>query len=106
MKDKETPIYLIRTFRCPNCGSRNLKWEKWGFIDDLHIDHPWMDIKFVCCGDCNKIIPSTLAFDQYSYPNFEERKKIYIDKIKNSDYVPNWDKVFNHELLGLLNEKN
>ena len=47
MKGKETPIYCIRTFRCPNCESRNLKWEKWGFIDDLHVDHPWMDIKFV-----------------------------------------------------------
>ena len=30
MEDKETPVYVIRTFRCPNCASRNLKWEKWG----------------------------------------------------------------------------
>ena len=35
MKDKETPIYLIRTFRCPNCESRNLKWEKWGSDPDV-----------------------------------------------------------------------
>ena len=35
MKDKETPIYVTRTFRCPNCESRNLKWEKWGSDPDV-----------------------------------------------------------------------
>ena len=35
MEDKETPIYITRTFRCPNCDSRNLKWEKWGSDPDV-----------------------------------------------------------------------
>ena len=43
MEDKETPVYVIRTFRCPNCESRNLKWEKWGNDPDQKIKI-WQDI--------------------------------------------------------------
>jgi len=103
---KETPVYTIRKFRCPNCESRNLKWEKWGLDEGLEEGNPWRDIQFSCCGDCHKIIPSGLAYYQYTYPSFEERKKVYIEKIKNSDYEPNWDKVFNHERFKPLNENN
>ena len=39
MEDKETPVYVIRTFRCPNCESRNLKWEKWGNDPDQKIKY-------------------------------------------------------------------
>ena len=104
MEDKETPIYITRTFRCPNCESRNLKWEKWGNDPDQKIKI-WQDIQYSCCADCHKIIPSKLAYDQYSYQPFKERKRLYEEKIKNSDYEPNWDEVFNHEILKPLNEK-
>jgi len=104
MKDKETPIYVTRTFRCPNCDSRNLKWEKWGNDPDQKIKI-WQDIQYSCCADCHKIIPSKLAYDQYTYQPFKERKRLYEEKIKNSDYEPNWDEVFNHELFKPLNEK-
>ena len=105
MKDKETPIYITRTFRCPNCESRNLKWEKWGNDPDQKIKI-WQDIQYSCCADCNKTIPSKLAYDQYSYQPFKERKRLYEEKIKNSDYEPNWDEVFNNKILKPLNEKN
>ena len=104
MEDKETPIYITRTFRCPNCESRNLKWEKWGNDPDQKIKI-WQDIQYSCCADCHKTIPSKLAYDQYSYQPFKERKRLYKEKIKNSDYEPNWDVVFNHEILKPLNEK-
>ena len=104
MEDKETPVYVIRTFRCPNCESRNLKWEKWGNDPDQKIKI-WQDIQYSCCADCHKTIPSKLAYDQYSYQPFKERKKLYEEKIKNSDYEPNWDEVFNNKILKPLNEK-
>ena len=105
MEDKETPIYITRTFRCPNCESRNLKWEKWGNDPDQKIKI-WQDIQYSCCADCHKTIPSKLAYDQYSYQPFKERKRLYEKKIKNSDYEPNWDEVFNNKILKPLNEKN
>ena len=105
MEDKETPVYVIRTFRCPNCESRNLKWEKWGNDPDQKIKI-WQDIQYSCCADCHKTIPSKLAYDQYSYQPFKERKRLYEEKIKNSDYEPNWDEVFNNKILKPLNEKN
>ena len=105
MEDKETPVYVIRTFRCPNCESRNLKWEKWGNDPDQNITI-WHDIQYSCCADCHKTIPSKLAYDQYSYQPFKERKRLYEEKIKNSDYEPNWDEVFNNKILKPLNEKN
>ena len=105
MEDKETPIYVIRTFRCPNCESRNLKWEKWGNDPDQKIKI-WQDIQYSCCADCHKTIPSKLAYDQYSYQPFKERKRLYEEKIKNSNYEPNWDEVFNNKILKPLNEKN
>ena len=105
MEDKETPVYVIRTFRCPNCESRNLKWEKWGNDPDQKIKI-WQDIQYSCCADCHKTIPSKLAYDQYSYQPFKERKRLYEEKIKNFDYEPNWDEVFNNEMLKPLNEKN
>jgi len=104
MEDKETPVYVIRTFRCPNCESRNLKWEKWGNDPDQKIKI-WQDIQYSCCADCHKTIPSKLAYDQYSYQPFKERKRLYEEKIKNSDYEPNWDEVFNNKILKPLNEK-
>ena len=104
MEDKETPIFITRTFRCPNCESRNLKWEKWGSDPDVK-KKIWQDIQYSCCADCHKIIPSKLAYDQYTYPPFKERKRLYEEKIKNSDYEPNWDKAFNNELFKSLNEK-
>ena len=104
MEDKETPIYITRTFRCPNCDSRNLKWEKWGNDPDQKIKI-WQDIQYSCCADCHKTIPSKLAYDQYSYQPFKERKRLYEEKIKNSDYEPNWDEVFNNKILKPLNEK-
>jgi hypothetical protein len=104
MEDKETPVYVIRTFRCPNCASRNLKWEKWGNDPDQR-KKIWQDIQYSCCADCHKIIPSKLAYDQYSYQPFKERKRLYEEKIKNSDYEPNWDEVFNNKILKPLNEK-
>jgi len=104
MEDKETPVYVIRTFRCPNCESRNLKWEKWGNDPDQKIKI-WQDIQYSCCADCHKTIPSKLAYDQYSYQPFKERKRLYEEKIKNSDYEPNWDEVFNNEMLKPLNDK-
>ena len=67
MEDKETPIFITRTFRCPNCESRNLKWEKWGSDPDVK-KKIWQDIQYSCCADCHKIIPSKLAYDQYTYP--------------------------------------
>tara|TARA_A100001015_G_scaffold273898_1_gene329776 strand:- start:275 stop:595 length:321 start_codon:yes stop_codon:yes gene_type:complete len=103
-EDKETPVYVIRTFRCPNCESRNLKWEKWGNDPDQKIKI-WQDIQYSCCADCHKTIPSKLAYDQYSYQPFKERKRLYEEKIKNSDYEPNWDEVFNNKILKPLNEK-
>ena len=105
MEHKETPIYVTRTFRCPNCESRNLKWEKWGNDPDQKIKI-WQDIQYSCCADCHKTIPSKLAYDQYSYQPFKERKRLYEEKIKNSDYEPNWDEVFNNKILKPLNEKN
>ena len=105
MEDKETPIYITRTFRCPNCESRNLKWEKWGNDPDQKIKI-WQDIQYSCCADCHKTIPSKLAYDQYSYQPFKERKRLYEEKIKNSNYEPNWDEVFNNKILKPLNEKN
>ena len=104
MEDKETPVYVIRTFRCPNCESRNLKWEKWGNDPDQKIKI-WQDIQYSCCADCHKTIPSKLAYDQYSYQPFKERKRLYEEKIKNSDYEPNWDEVFNNKILKSLNDK-
>ena len=103
MEDKETPVYVIRTFRCPNCESRNLKWEKWGNDPDQKIKI-WQDIQYSCCADCHKTIPSKLAYDQYSYQPFKERKRLYEEKIKNSDYKPNWDEVFNNKILKPLND--
>ena len=103
-EDKETPVYVIRTFRCPNCESRNLKWEKWGNDPDQKIKI-WQDIQYSCCADCHKTIPSKLAYDQYSYQPFKERKRLYEEKIKNFDYEPNWDEVFNNEMFKPLNEK-
>ena len=85
MEDKENPVFITRTFRCPNCDSRNLKWEKWGSDPDVK-KKIWQDIQYSCCADCHKIIPSKLAYDQYTYPPFKERKRLYEEKIKNSDY--------------------
>ena len=64
----------------------------------------WQDIQYSCCADCHKIVPSKLAYDQYTYPPFKERKRLYEEKIKNSDYEPDWDKAFNNELFKFLND--
>jgi len=50
MEDKETPIFITRTFRCPNCESRNLKWEKWGSDPDVKKKNLAGYTIFMLCG--------------------------------------------------------
>tara|TARA_B100001057_G_C22420061_1_gene783182 strand:- start:176 stop:523 length:348 start_codon:yes stop_codon:yes gene_type:complete len=106
MDEKEIPIYSIRAFKCPNCGSRKLEWEYMGFDNNLSEKHPWYgNFQFCCCRDCHKILPSHLSFFQYSYPSYEERKREYEDKFKKCIYEPSIIKLMEHDLFYEINQK-
>jgi len=93
---KETPIYVLQYFKCPNCGSKKHAWQQWGFDGDLETAHPWFgQIQFTKCGEknCSRIIPSHLAFESFLNDPYEKRKEEWEKKFKKVMYEPNMEKL-------------